>query len=160
MDAPTSTTPKISHLFLARSAENDELEEPLPEDPPSSPSGTPESKPGKEEGGKHQEEDRVEFRAGNCNDCNRQYCRHLDLPICRGAGMEDIFATCFRELSQWFYARAWGVKKARELIRFTAERDSRKDEAVVFIFIFATAGLLIWAAAKPWIGKWLEVSAT
>lgn len=39
-----------------------------------------------------------------------------------------------------------------------AERDSRKDEAVVFIFIFATAGLLGWAAIKPWVGKWVEVS--
>lgn len=38
------------------------------------------------------------------------------------------------------------------------ERDSRKDEAVVFIFIFATAGLLIWAAVKPWVGRWVEVS--
>ena len=38
------------------------------------------------------------------------------------------------------------------------ERDSRKDEAVVLIFIFATAGLLIWAAVKPWVGKWVEVS--
>ena len=38
------------------------------------------------------------------------------------------------------------------------ERDSRKDEAVVFIFIFATAGLLIWAAIKPWVGKWIDVS--
>lgn len=40
-----------------------------------------------------------------------------------------------------------------------AERDSRKDEAVVFIFIFATAGLLIWAAIKPWVGKWVDVSS-
>ena len=38
------------------------------------------------------------------------------------------------------------------------ERDSRKDEAVVFIFIVATAGLLLWAALKPWVGRWLEVS--
>ena len=37
------------------------------------------------------------------------------------------------------------------------ERDSRKDETVVLIFIFATAGLLIWAAVKPWVGKWVEV---
>lgn len=37
------------------------------------------------------------------------------------------------------------------------ERDSRKDEAVVFIFIFATVGLLAWAAIKPWVGKWVEV---
>ena len=39
----------------------------------------------------------------------------------------------------------------------STERDSRKDEAVVLIFIFATAGLLIWAAVKPWVGKWVEV---
>lgn len=38
------------------------------------------------------------------------------------------------------------------------ERDSRKDEAVVFIFIFATAGLLVWAAVKPWVGRWVKVS--
>lgn len=38
------------------------------------------------------------------------------------------------------------------------ERDSRKDEAVVFIFIVTTAGLLGWAAVKPWVGKWVEVS--
>ena len=27
----------------------------------------------------------------------------------------------------------------------------------MFIFIFATAGLLGWAAVKPWVGKWIEV---
>lgn len=37
------------------------------------------------------------------------------------------------------------------------ERDSRKDEAVVFIFIFATGGLLAWAACKPWIERYVEV---
>lgn len=29
---------------------------------------------------------------------------------------------------------------------------------MVFIFIFATASLLIWAAIKPWVGKWIDVS--
>ena len=29
---------------------------------------------------------------------------------------------------------------------------------MVFIFIFATASLLIWAAVKPWVGKWVDVS--
>lgn len=38
------------------------------------------------------------------------------------------------------------------------ERDSRKDEAIVFIFIFATSGLLAWALFRPWVQKWLEVS--
>lgn len=39
----------------------------------------------------------------------------------------------------------------------SAERDSRKDEAVVFIFIVATVGLLGWAAIRPWVAKWYEV---
>lgn len=39
-----------------------------------------------------------------------------------------------------------------------AERDSRKDEAVVFVFIIATAGLLIYAAVQPWVERWVEVS--
>lgn len=47
---------------------------------------------------------------------------------------------------------------AADQIRIS-ERDSRKDEAVVFIFIIATAGLLGWAAIKPWVGGWIEVSA-
>ncbi len=29
----------------------------------------------------------------------------------------------------------------------------------MFIFIFATAGLLGWAAIKPWVGRWIEVGA-
>lgn len=40
---------------------------------------------------------------------------------------------------------------------FYTERDSRKDEAVVFIFIFATVGLLGWSAVKPWVAGWVEV---
>lgn len=38
-----------------------------------------------------------------------------------------------------------------------AERDSKKDEAIVFIFIFATSGLLAWAVCRPWVEKWLQV---
>ncbi len=44
-------------------------------------------------------EDRKEFRAGNCNDCNRQYCIDAHLPICKDAGVNDIVATCFRAFS-------------------------------------------------------------
>ena len=40
------------------------------------------------------------------------------------------------------------------------ERDSRKDEAVVFIFIVATGGLLTWALLKPWIERYIEVRNT
>jgi hypothetical protein len=28
---------------------------------------------------------------------------------------------------------------------------------VVIIFIAATGGLLVWAAVKPWVDKWIEV---
>jgi hypothetical protein len=37
-----------------------------------------------------------------------------------------------------------------------AERDSAKDQAVVFIFILATGGLLVWAAVRGWAGGWME----
>lgn len=42
----------------------------------------------------------------------------------------------------------------RVKLTWTIERDSAKDEAVVFIFIFATVGLLIYAAVRPWVEKW------
>ncbi|KAK3724211.1 hypothetical protein LTR37_001336 [Vermiconidia calcicola] len=66
-----------------------------------------------------------------CNDCNKQFCLDLDLPICNEATEDDVFTTCF-------------------------QRDSAKDQAVVFIFIFATVGLLAWAAMKPWVLKWRD----
>ncbi|KAF2761066.1 hypothetical protein EJ05DRAFT_473627 [Pseudovirgaria hyperparasitica] len=66
-----------------------------------------------------------------CNDCNRQFCLGYNLPICKGATEEDVFTTCF-------------------------QRDSAKDQAVVFIFIIATAGLLAYAAIRPWIDKWVQ----
>jgi hypothetical protein len=37
------------------------------------------------------------------------------------------------------------------------QRDSAKDEAVVFIFIGATTALLVYAAVRPWVDKWSEV---
>jgi hypothetical protein len=66
-----------------------------------------------------------------CNDCNKQFCLGLDLSICPEATEDDVFTTCF-------------------------QRDSTKDEAVVFIFIIATVGLLVWAAVKPWVLRWRE----
>jgi hypothetical protein len=38
-----------------------------------------------------------------------------------------------------------------------SERDSAKDQAVVYIFIFATVGLLSYAAIRPWIDQWAAV---
>lgn len=31
-----------------------------------------------------------------CNDCNRAFCLDYNLPICKNAKEEDVFATCFR----------------------------------------------------------------
>ncbi|KAJ6014009.1 hypothetical protein N7540_008600 [Penicillium herquei] len=82
----------------------------------------------------HEIEPRAQkYRALSCNDCNRKFCLNYELPTCKGAKEEDVFTTCF-------------------------QRDSRKDEAVVFIFIFATGGLLAWALAKPWIERYLEAA--
>lgn len=46
--------------------------------------------------GKKGNEDRKEFRAGNCGDCNRQYCIDAHLPICKDVTVGDVVATCFR----------------------------------------------------------------
>ncbi|KAJ5969821.1 hypothetical protein N7501_006069 [Penicillium viridicatum] len=73
------------------------------------------------------------YRSLSCNDCNRKFCLDYELPTCKGAKEEDVYTTCF-------------------------QRDSRKDEAVVFIFIFATGGLLAWAACKPWIERYVEAA--
>lgn len=130
LDAPRSNSPPSNRVLLPRTPSP-----PWPElfarDPEDDGDEKKDDDDGAGKGGKEKEEDRKEFRAGNCNDCNRQYCIDAHLPICRDAGVEDVVATCF-------------------------QRDSRKDEAVVFIFIFATAGLLGWAAMKPWVGKWVE----
>ncbi|KAK5128339.1 hypothetical protein LTR85_003007 [Meristemomyces frigidus] len=75
--------------------------------------------------------DRAALKGRSCNDCNKQFCLDYHLPICQGAKEEDVFTTCF-------------------------QRDSTKDEAVVFIFIFATGGLLVWAAIRPWVQKWRD----
>ncbi|KAB8257538.1 hypothetical protein BDV32DRAFT_127307 [Aspergillus pseudonomiae] len=73
------------------------------------------------------------YRSLSCNDCNRKFCLDYDLPTCKDAKEEDVFTTCF-------------------------QRDSRKDEAIVFIFIIATSGLLAWAVLKPWIQKYIEAA--
>ena len=80
----------------------------MPDDPPGDevpPDKLPDDDEGKgkgkegddKNGGGGGDDDRKEYRAGNCNDCNRQFCLDYNLPICKGAGMEDVFTTCFRE---------------------------------------------------------------
>jgi len=68
---------------------------------------------------------------GTCKDCDKKFCLGYNLPICKDAKEENVYTTCF-------------------------QRDSAKDEAVVFIFIFATVGLLLYAAVKPCVERWME----
>ena len=74
-----------------------------------------------------------------CADCNRQFCLSYDLPKlddCKveNRGREDeIVATCF-------------------------QRDSAKDQAVVYTFMIVTVGLLVWAGVRPYVHKRAEVS--
>lgn len=65
----------------------------------------------------------------SCNDCNRQFC--LGYSFCTGEKEENVLTTCF-------------------------QRDSAKDQAVVYIFICATVGLLGWAGLRPWVEGWRE----
>lgn len=50
-----------------------------------------------------------------------------------------------------------GAKELALLTMVSIERDSHKDQAVVFIFIIATAGLLLWAVIKPCAERWIRV---
>ena len=91
--APHSkTNPRAAFPLLSRSpflgfAREDQEDSLLPgdidegKDPP----------PGEKPGG-----DRKELRAGNCNDCNRAECIKYNPPGCEGAGLDDVYTTCFR----------------------------------------------------------------
>ena len=88
LDAPAS---RPSHpALLLRSPENDQ-----PEDGKSD--GEEKKKEEEEGGGKDEGHDRKEYRPGNCNDCNKQFCLSYNLPICKDVDVEKVFTTCFRE---------------------------------------------------------------
>jgi len=88
-------------------------------------------------------------RKKTCNDCNRQYCR--EYPFCREVKEENVVTACFRESS----IREKVNCRCKKLMLL--ERDSAKDQAVVYIFIIATVGLLSYAAVRPWVERWAEV---
>jgi hypothetical protein len=62
----------------------------------------------------------------SCSECNRQFC--LSYPFCKGEKEENVLTTCF-------------------------QRDSAKDQVIVYMFIGATVGLLGWAAVRPWVQR-------
>ncbi|KAI1431088.1 putative MFS transporter [Xylaria sp. CBS 124048] len=61
--------------------------------------------------------------SATCTHCTHAYCLSQNLPICQSTAEEDVFSTCI-------------------------QRDSRKDEIIVWGFILGTTGLLGWAAAR------------
>lgn len=89
----------------------------------------------------------------SCSDCTRAFCLDYNLPICKDATEEDVFTTCFRMFCSPKYPKS---TQCRALTIYLTERDSLKDETVVVVFIFATAGLLGWALVKPWIDRLRE----
>ena len=48
-------------------------------------------------------------------------------------------------------------RNGRSVANLGIERDSTKDQVVVFIFIFATVGLLVWAMVGSWVSGWMRV---
>ena len=170
LDGPLSNHPSPSNNLLLPRLDDRKgwplfasTDSPLPSNSQEAETETPTPTPGKDKGdsGGGGTADRKEYRAGNCNDCNRQFCLdYMNLPICKGKGAEEIFTTCFRASftsppSRYQLQRSLRLQLTNTI---APERDSRKDEAVVYIFIVATAGLLTWAAIKPWVGRWVEVS--
>ena len=71
-------------------------------------------------------------RAGNggasCNKCNRAFCLSQGIEGCKTAAEKDVFTTCF-------------------------QRDSRKDQIIVLLFIVVTMGLLAWAGVRKVLEK-------
>ncbi|KAI0401071.1 hypothetical protein F4802DRAFT_601346 [Xylaria palmicola] len=59
----------------------------------------------------------------SCAQCAHAFCLSQNLPICKDAAENDVLSTCI-------------------------QRDSRKDQIIVWGFILGTAGLLGWAAVK------------
>ncbi|KAI1118694.1 hypothetical protein F5Y14DRAFT_399412 [Nemania sp. NC0429] len=62
-------------------------------------------------------------KQASCTQCTHAFCLSQGLPICKGTAENDVLSTCI-------------------------QRDSRKDQIIVWGFILGTAGLLAWAAAK------------
>ncbi|KAI1166665.1 hypothetical protein F5B18DRAFT_648413 [Nemania serpens] len=62
-------------------------------------------------------------KQASCTQCTHAFCLAYNLLICKDTAENDVISTCI-------------------------QRDSRKDQIIVWGFIVGTAGLLAWAAAK------------
>lgn len=64
-----------------------------------------------------------------CNNCTRAFCLDQKLTICKEAkGEVDVTTSCF-------------------------ERESFKDQLIVYAFAGVTIGLLLWALVRPVLGR-------
>lgn len=70
------------------------LNSPPSESHTSSPS--PRSLPRAGNDDKEQDNKKAHHHTLTCNDCNRAFCLDYNLPICKNAKEEDVFAQCFR----------------------------------------------------------------
>ncbi|KAH8885420.1 hypothetical protein GQ53DRAFT_728866 [Thozetella sp. PMI_491] len=61
--------------------------------------------------------------SASCAECNRKFCLGYNLPFCKDAEEKDVLTSCF-------------------------QRDSRKDQIIVWGFILGTTGLLGWAGIR------------
>ncbi|KAK8115839.1 hypothetical protein PG984_012341 [Apiospora sp. TS-2023a] len=61
--------------------------------------------------------------SASCAQCTRKFCLDYGFPFCKKAEEKDVVTMCF-------------------------QRDSRKDQIIVWGFIFGTLGLLGWAGVK------------
>lgn len=84
------------------------------------------------------------------------FLRHVFVSVSpRRESSPPLLYYCSSTVGYYWFIYLWDMVANRNLLHI--ERDSRKDEAVVFIFIFATGGLLTWALLKPWIERYIEV---
>ncbi|KAI9592660.1 hypothetical protein BDF19DRAFT_397803 [Syncephalis fuscata] len=70
--------------------------------------------------------------AEDCFQCTKTFCLLTQKDFCSGAGAnDDLTAFCF-------------------------QRDSYKDEFIVYLFLVITIGLLILACARPYLGQFIR----
>ncbi|KAI1146512.1 hypothetical protein F4825DRAFT_456418 [Nemania diffusa] len=64
----------------------------------------------------------------SCAQCTHAFCLAQNLPICKDAAGADAADT--------------------DVLSTCIQRDSRKDEIIIWAFLLGTAGLLVWAAVR------------
>ncbi|KAI8054225.1 hypothetical protein BDF22DRAFT_742151 [Syncephalis plumigaleata] len=68
----------------------------------------------------------------DCIQCTKSFCLEAQPDFCSGAGAnDDLTAFCF-------------------------QRDSYKDESIIYLFLFITIGLLVFACTRPFLEQFLR----